>query len=648
MLALESVFAADGPLARTLPHYRPRPGQMQMALAVASAIESQRALLAEAGTGIGKTYAYLVPAILSGRRVIVSTGTRNLQDQLYGGDLPVLRRALALPLRTGLLKGRSNYLCHYRLAHRLEVRMGQRPHEAAQVEVLRRWSRTTTIGDKSEVAEVPDDSPLWHAVTSTTDNCLGQECPNLSDCCVVAARRSAHEAQVLIVNHHLLWADWALKDDGLGELLPTAEVVVVDEAHQFAEAASQFLGTHVGSRQLEEWSEDLHVELGKFPGEHAELANRANRLSDAVYAARCALGGSVDRAAWTDAQCLPEVRRAFSILADCLEDIGTALGGTADRSAGLESCRHRFAVLRERLEGFVDEDPNAQSGVRWIEVHRRGFQLNHTPIDVAEDLARCHEASSAAWIFTSATLTSEARFDETARTLGLTDFVSVRCESPFDYRHQCLAYLPRGLPDPSNADYTARVVEVALPVLAASGGRAFMLFTSHQALSRAAELLSSIGLRYPLFVQGSQPKALLLDRFQRAGNGVLLGTASFWEGVDVRGAPLSCVIIDKLPFAAPSDPVLAARIKAVKARGDDPFFALQLPAAILTLRQGFGRLIRDIDDRGVFVLCDPRVATRTYGQRFLASLPDMPRTHSLDDVEAFFADARPEEGSAGG
>jgi ATP-dependent DNA helicase DinG len=630
---LVRVFGPDGLLAQRISGYRPRHEQLEMAQAVQQAIFDRSSLIAEAGTGTGKTFAYLVPAIVSGRRVIVSTGTKNLQDQLFGKDLPVVREALAVPFQAALLKGRNNYLCLYRLENALVLRPGHGRLDAAASERIKRWARTTRTGDIAEVTDVPEASPLWPAVTSTVDNCLGQECPSFADCHLVKARRKAQEAEVLVINHHLLWADWALKNDGFGELLPEADAIVVDEAHQFAETAAHFLGLSLSARQLNELANDIVTEQLKDARDQLELAQGAKKLELKVDELRLALGMEARREAWAAVEHETAVIEKMDLLRQQLRALAEQLKPAAVRGKGLESCWKRCEDLEGRLKSYLDDDSSA--AVRWFETHKRGFSLNRTPLEIAEEFGKFHKSRRAAWIFTSATLSVAGRFEHFAASLGLGDAETRSWESPFDYRRQCLFYLPMDLPEPSSPDYTTAVVRAALPVLRASRGRAFMLFTSRQAMLDAAAVLPA-EIDYPLFVQGTQPKAALLDRFKQAGNGVLLGTASFWEGVDVRGPALSCVIIDKLPFASPGDPVVNARLEALKSNGRSPFAAYQLPAAVIALKQGVGRLIRSSEDRGVLMLCDPRLLTRPYGKVFLNSLPSMRRTRQLSTVEAFY------------
>lgn len=621
-------------MARRLPGYRPRQAQQEMSEAVAAAIEARRCLIAEAGTGTGKTFAYLAPLILSGRRAVVSTGTKNLQDQLFCKDLPVIREALGVPFKAALLKGRGNYLCLYRLEHVLSFRMGHQRTETLAVEKIRRWARATATGDIAEVADVPESWPLWHAATSTVDNCLGQECPHFADCFLVQARRKALDAEIIVVNHHLVWADWVVKNEGFGELLPDPEVFVIDEAHQFPETAAQFLGLSISARQLNELAHDSVLEQIKDAPDQPELAMAAERLEHAVADFRLALGvGETRRETWTGVGQEAPVLERFEAMRQSLGTLIEGLKAAAVRGKGLESCWKRGEALEARLIGFV-ESPGTEC-VRWFETHKRGFALHHTPLEIAGEFAKFRRESQATWIFTSATLSVSGRFDHFVASLRLTDTGMGGWESPFDYANQSLLYLPEGLPEPSAPDYTAAVVNAAVPVLKASRGRAFLLFTSHQALQTAATLLPA-RIEYPLFVQGSQPKAVLLEAFRRAGNGVLLGTSSFWEGVDVRGPALSCVIIDKLPFASPSDPVLGARLETLKRRGSSPFAACQLPSAVIALKQGVGRLIRSSEDRGVLMLCDPRLLSKSYGKVFLDSLPPMRRTRLLRRVEEFF------------
>ena len=604
-----------------------------MAKATAEAIGQGGCLVVEAGTGTGKTLAYLVPAILSGKKVIISTATKTLQDQLFRKDLPVVRRALNKPIRTALLKGRSNYLCLYRLKHNLGFRQGQGARDARTLEAIRRWAKNTLTGDISEAHDVPEGSPHWAAATSTVDNCLGQECPEYSDCFLIKARNRAREAGVLVINHHLLWADWTLRNEGYGELLPQVDAIIVDEAHQFLESAAQFLGTAVSSRQLQDLSNDILLERLRDAPDAVELLDEAERLERLTDDARFALGDSARRESWHNVAGQSEVGDAFAAIREQLITLETMLKPLAVRGKGLESCHKRCVELTGRFHAFFEGE--SENHVRWFETRKRGFSLNRTPLAVADEFTKFRHTTPAAWIFASATLTVAGKFEHFTRQLGLFEARCRTWDSPFDYPTHCLLYLPPKQPDPGSREYTGAVIANVLPVLRVTQGRAFFLFTSHQALNEAAELLSR-SVDYPLFVQGTQPKTQLLESFKASSSGVLLGTSTFWEGVDVPGPSLSCVIIDKLPFASPADPVLNAKLEKLRQGGLNPFASYQLPSAIITLRQGVGRLIRDHNDRGVLMLCDPRLLSKPYGKLFLNSLPEMPRSQSIEDVERFF------------
>lgn len=606
-----------------------------MALVVTETLKNSGCLVAEAGTGTGKTLAYLVPAVLSGKKVIVSTATKTLQDQLFRKDIPLVRRALGVPFRAVLLKGRGNYLCPYRLENTLGFKPGHGEREAVALEAIRRWAKTTVSGDIAEAASVPESSLLWPSVTSTVDNCLGSECPRHTDCFLVKARAAARDADLVVINHHLLWADWTLRNDGFGEILPEAQAVIVDEAHQFLESAAQFLGLSLSSRQVADLAHDIAVERFKNAADVPGLLDEAERLERLVADFRLSLGEESRRDAWHRVADDPAVAEVLAALRRQLAELGEVLKRLAIRGKGLESCAKRCTDLGARLDAFLAEESGET--VRWFETRKRSFALNRTPLAIAGEFARFRQSSQAAWVFTSATLTVGERFDHFTGQFGLREAECRAWDSPFDYRRQSLLYLPEGLPDPNSGDYNRSVLRAAVPVLRASRGRAFLLFTSHHALREAAELLPK-ALDYPLFIQGTQPKTVLLEQFKRAGNGILLGTSSFWEGVDVPGPALSCVIIDRLPFASPGDPVLSARLESLKKSGRNPFAAHQLPAAIIALKQGVGRLIRDPDDRGVLMLCDPRLLGRSYGKLFLDSLPDMPRGYSIHDVQRFFAE----------
>ncbi|MES2314309.1 MAG: ATP-dependent DNA helicase [Pseudomonadota bacterium] len=634
-----ALLGADGPFARELPNFAPRLAQQAMALAVQQAIAGRDTLIAEAGTGTGKTFAYLVPALLSGERVIISTGTKTLQDQLYFRDLPKVRSVLGARLKTALLKGRANYLCLYRLDQTVREGATFERAQAAQLATIRAWSARTRRGDRMELAEVPEESPLWPRVTSTPENCLGVECPFFDDCHVVKARREALEADVVVVNHHLLFADLALKQEGFGEILPGAAAFILDEAHQIPELAGQFFSQSISARQLTELAQDALTECNGITGAIGLLLEPVEALQDALRKLRLAMDALPARGAFQQLQDRADVRGSLHDLRELLATLAELLASQAERSRGMTNLHERAELFVQRLDRIVEGEGGRDHDVRWYEIFPRGFALYATPLDLAVPMRGLRERTHAAWIHTSATLSVAGNFDHFARQLGLDDPQTLSLESPFDYARQGMCYLPAGLSDPNARDYTEQVIEAVLPVLHASNGRAFLLFTSHRALRRAAELLQD-KVPWPLFVQGTAPRPRLLEEFRASGHGVLLGAASFWEGVDVVGEALSVVVIDKLPFAAPDDPVLMARLEALEHSGINPFMGWQVPSAVIALKQGAGRLIRDVHDRGVLVLCDPRLTTKGYGKLFLASLPPMPRTRELADVRAFFKDAK--------
>ena len=638
MTEFRSFFSIEGELASILEGYQPREAQTEMAEAIANAIGENQNLIAEAGTGTGKTFAYLVPAILSGKKIVISTGTKNLQDQLFNKDLPIIRKALKAPFIAALLKGRSNYLCKYRLQNSLDSTFGFNKEEAAALTKIKSWSKRTKIGDISEMTGLTEGDPAWYLTTSTVENCLGQDCPDYSECFLMKARKKAQECDLLVVNHHLLCADWSIRESGFGELLPSAEVVIVDEAHQLAETASNFLGIHVGGKQLIDLAKDSLIEYFKDATDLPELRTACEDLEHEVKDLRLAFGLELKRGDWKDIKNNPKILSSLNVVKEQLQRLCGQLKLASVKTKELDLCYKRAEDISLQLKDILDD--NTGKWIRWYETHRRTFTLSRTPLDIAKEFKAFMQQHKATWIFTSATLSVADKFDHFANNLGLGDIHSEQWGSPFDYPKQSLFYHPKGLPKPDDANFIPAIVEFVIPVLEASRGRAFFLFTSHRALKQAAELLEQ-RLDYPLLIQGSKPKAQLLEQFKRKGNAVLLGTASFWEGVDVRGEALSCVIIDKLPFASPGDPVLKARLEAITEHGGNPFFEYQLPTAVIALRQGVGRLIRDETDRGVLMVCDPRLLKRSYGQVFLDSVPAMKRTRTIDDVRAFFQAEQP-------
>ena len=687
---VERFFSEQSPLAAEVASFRPRAQQREMALKVAEAIRDNAILVVEAGTGTGKTFAYLVPALLAGGKVIISTGTKNLQDQLFQKDLPMVRDALKAPVSVALLKGRANYICHYHLARTESDGMFKTREDIKHLGKIKSYAKVSESGDKGGLADVPENAPIWFNVTSTRDNCLGQECPNHKECFVLKARTEAMKADIVVVNHHLFFADVMLRDEGVAELLPACNTVIFDEAHQLPETASLFFGETLSTTLLLDLARDSRIETAAAAKDFAPLPKACDELDKAARDLRLVFKkeGRMPAIATED---FKEFAPALKTLGEKLAQLSGLLEKQAERSEGLENCWVRAQALSQQLKRWQEDVSGAEGGsagslekpsravgvqgarsataetyhedrrrsehratqqsdraaglagasVRWLEVFHHSLQLNTTPLSIAEIFAKQISGSARAWIFTSATLAVKQNFSLYQQEMGLLDAKTACWDSPFNYAEQALLYVPTGLPEPNSEGYTEAVVQAALPLIEASKGRAFLLFTSLRAMQRAYDILVAEfdrkGLTYPLMLQGEGSRSELLSRFRDHGNAVLLGSQSFWEGVDVRGEALSLVIIDKLPFAPPDDPVLAARIAQLNKQGHNAFMEYQLPRAIITLKQGAGRLIRDESDRGVLMICDPRLITKPYGKRIWQSLPPMKRTRQEAEAAEFFS-----------
>nr|WP_315597821.1 ATP-dependent DNA helicase [uncultured Cupriavidus sp.] len=672
---LATMFAETGTLATAIPGYRPRAAQQKMAEAVANAISQNDTVIVEAGTGTGKTFAYLVPAMLWGGKVILSTGTKNLQDQLFLRDIPTVRHALNVPVSVSLLKGRANYVCHYHLERAQANGRLASKQDAAWLRDIARFAMTTSTGDKAELAAVPENAPVWQMVTSTRDNCLGSECPHYKECFVMRARKEAQQADVVVVNHHLFFADVVLRDTGMAELLPAANTVIFDEAHQLPETATLFFGETLSTSQLLELARDTVAEGLSHARDAVDWVALGAPLERAARDLRLAFGRDNARMALGQIDADPRTREPFYETLDALDtalsDFVEALESQAERAETLEQCHRRAVEIAQRLAAWRDDrvavapastpaDASEQEGsveaaaeaapqtgpaqlgpdtVRWVEVFSQTVQLHRTPLSIAPIFTRQRTGQPRAWVFTSATLSVKGNFTHYAAQLGLDKDRSLTLPSPFDYAKQGLLYVPRDMPPPNSPQFTEAVVERALPLIEAAGGRTFLLCTTLRAVQKASDMLYDLfaerGLNLPLLVQGQASRTELLDRFRQLGNAVLVGSQSFWEGVDVRGEALSLVIIDKLPFAPPDDPVLAARMEVLQKKGLSPFAAHQLPHAVITLKQGAGRLIRSESDRGVLAICDTRLVEKPYGRQIWQSLPPFTRTREAGTVVRF-------------
>lgn len=619
-------FAPQGALAQAISGFKPRESQRRMADAIREAIDAKQPLVVEAGTGTGKTYAYLVPALRSKQKVIISTGSKALQDQLYARDLPKVAAALAYRGQVALLKGRSNYLCLERLEQQTLAGGNQTVETQVELVGVRGWSSRTVDGDIANCTGIAEDSPVWPLVTSTNDNCLGGDCPLYKDCFVVKARRNAMEADVIVVNHHLFLADMVVKEGGFGELIPTGDVMIFDEAHQLPDIASQYFGQQLTSRQLMDLAKDMTLAYRTDVRDMAQLQKSAERLAQSTQDFRLALGEPGFRGNLREVLAQPPLQRALLLLDDALELCHDVAKLALGRSALLDAAFERAALYRARLKRLKNvQEPGFSY---WFECNSRYFVLALTPLSVSSRFREVMGEKAGTWIFTSATLSVNDRLEHFTQRIGLEDAKTLLLPSPFDYGTQALLCVPRFLPEPNQRGIAVQLARMLLPVIIANRGRCFFLCTSHQMMRElAAEFRASLTL--PVLLQGETSKRQLLEQFVTAGNALLVATNSFWEGVDVRGDALSCVIIDKLPFTSPDDPLLKARSEDCQLRGGDPFADVQIPEAVIALKQGVGRLIRDSDDRGVLIICDQRLVTRPYGQIFLKSLPPAPRTRSL-------------------
>jgi ATP-dependent DNA helicase DinG len=638
MISVAQAFSQNGALAKAIEGFSPRQAQTDMAMGVAQAIEKQSSLIVEAGTGTGKTFAYLIPAFLSikssnnDKKIIISTGTKNLQEQLFHKDIPLVKKSLASNAQIALLKGRANYLCRYRLAQYQETRGQLDANTLTDLVKVKTWANSTQTGDIGELVNVPEDSGVFPFITSTLDNCLAKDCPDFEQCYLVRARQKAIDADLIVVNHHLFFADMALKDTGFGELIPKAQVMIFDEAHQIGDIASDYFGDSFSTKQLVDLCADVTQVYRSKLTDVKQLGLASDKLQKTCQEFRLLFNYDPERGNWREKCQQQQFVEKFKRLKIDLDFLYQVIKLCVSRNEAIDNCFDRAVYLLAQYDVMVNVDINGMSF--WYETTPRHVVLHQTPLSVADKFSLYLKESGAGWIFTSATLAVDNSFEHFAQHLGLHDANQLLLESPFDYQEQSQLVVPRYLPEANDKNRAAHLAQLAEPLIAASKGACFMLFTSYRVMHQVAEILAD-SINNPLLVQGQMAKRVLLDQFVENDKSVLLATASFWEGIDVRGDKLTCVIIDKLPFASPDDPLLQARCEDVRRQGGDAFAQIQLPQAVIALKQGVGRLIRDVSDRGVLVICDNRLVNRPYGQTFLKSLPQMKRSRDLVKAAKF-------------
>ncbi len=629
------ILGSKGPFADRLKQFKVRESQVAMAQAIEEVVNNKKTLLAESGTGTGKTFAYLVPIITSGKKTLISTGTKHLQEQLFHRDIPLVLDTLADSAKVSLLKGRSNYLCLHRM---MLLRGSARQLDKSQLndlELITHWSSSSRNGDIGDLSEVAEDSRIWPNVTSTVDNCIGQNCSYFEDCYVNKARKEALASDVVVVNHHLFFADKSLKEDGFGALLPDVETVVFDEAHQLPDIASNFLGDSFSSWQVMELGVDTRAAESQEKSLLSKLLPSLDEIDKLVADYRLSLGLSERRVAWDDLlEEVPALPKKLAMLAEKLTELSEILEKASAVGEALARCYERCLELAQSCQRLVHREDDG-SQVRWVEIARRTFRIHETPLNIGEELSQYFGNSEQARIFTSATLSIDGNFEHFQQLVGLkSDVRQEAWDSPFDYFNQSALYVPEAMPPPKSDEFASALYDRVLPVLRASEGAAFVLFTSFRIMKLFEQQLTELE-EFKVLTQGETSKRELLNSFVNTPNSVLLGTMSFWEGVDVPGDALRCVVIDKLPFESPFDPVIKARLAKMQEDGDNPFMNYQVPRAVITLRQGAGRLIRSAQDKGVLMVCDTRLRTTHYGKVFLNSLPHMRRTHDELKICAF-------------
>ncbi|MDG6447582.1 ATP-dependent DNA helicase [Glaesserella parasuis] len=629
---ITDAFSPEGTLSQNIHGFRPRDAQLEMAQAVGRAVKFAKSAVIEAGTGTGKTFAYLVPALLSGKKTIISTGSKNLQDQLFNRDLPTIQKALKYKGKVALLKGRANYLCLERLDQVIAMGVVGDKSVLADLAKVRKWHTGTKTGDLSECITIAEDSPILPQLVSTAESCLGSDCPNYKECYVVQARRRALEADVVVVNHHLFCADMAVKETGFGELIPDAELIIFDEAHQLPDIASQYFGQSLTSRQLFDICKDSNIVYRTELKDLAQLGKASDHLQKVVQDFRLLLGDGNKRGNLREILQDPKVVEGFAKLNENIDFLSEVVKKSLGRSETLDKIFERLAEVKAQLKRLGDT--SVVGYCYWYEINGRSFGLHITPLTVADKFGEQMRANQVGWIFTSATLEVGGKFDHFCQRLGIENAEQMVLQSPFDYARQSLLCVPRYLPDTNKSHTLTELAQLLKPVIEANNGRCFLLCTSYFMMRGLADFLreqSSLSV----LLQGETSKSRLLEKFVAEPNSVLVATQSFWEGIDVRGDALSLVIIDKLPFTAPDEPLLKARMEDCKLQGGDPFNDIQIPEAVITLKQGVGRLIRDVTDRGAVIICDSRLVMRQYGSTFLKSLPPSKRTRDLAKVLTF-------------